>query len=93
MTVLSPEEHVLAQRGHDDRRPEAWAVIRAVASERLLSAFWVIGPSRSQAAVAARDAVALILRDRGFTMRQIGLALHRDHSTIVAAIKRAEKRK
>jgi hypothetical protein len=42
--------------------------------------------------VSVRDAAALILRERGMSLMAIGRRIGRDHTTIMAALKRARKR-
>lgn len=49
------------------------------------------GSSRLSSLVRARRLVAVILREHGFSYPKIARALNRDHSTIVHAVREAEK--
>ena len=46
------------------------------------------GPSRHAPIVAARWQVIALLRSRGWSLPKIGKELHRDHTTILYALKR-----
>lgn len=48
----------------------------------------VIGTGRAYEFVAARSLVARILRDRSWSMTQIGRLIHRDHSTVINLLDR-----
>jgi chromosomal replication initiation ATPase DnaA len=52
----------------------------------------IIGPRRHQALADTRFAIMLAARRAGFSYSKIGLALNRDHSTIVTGSQRAQER-
>jgi chromosomal replication initiation ATPase DnaA len=65
--------------------------------ERAAAAFGVtpealIGPRRFARLAPPRQACAWALRQIGLTLMEIGEILHRDHTTIIASIARAEER-
>lgn len=50
----------------------------------------MLGPSRKRAVTTQRNRIILELRQRGLSLQQIGLVLHRDHTSILHAIRRVE---
>jgi hypothetical protein len=69
----------------------------AIILERTAGAFGttveaLIGRRRFARLAAPRQACAWALRQIGLTLMEIGEILHRDHSTIVSSIARAEER-
>jgi hypothetical protein len=69
------------------------AVIEAVKRETGVPVAIIIGEARSGWAVTARDLAAVVMRHvYGLSGAVIGRALNRDHSTVLAAIRRAEAR-
>jgi chromosomal replication initiation ATPase DnaA len=58
-------------------------VVAAAASAFRLGEREIVSPSRRRGAVAARTAVAIILREAGYSLPQIGRVLKRDHTTIM----------
>ncbi|OOY15382.1 hypothetical protein BMI85_16175 [Thioclava sp. DLFJ4-1] len=53
----------------------------------------ILGPSRLKEHVRARDMVIYAAKRMGLSASQIGRELDRDHSTIIVAIQREEKRR
>jgi len=58
-------------------------VVAAVAGAFHQGAREILSPSRRRGVVAARTAVAMILREAGYSLPQIGRVLKRDHTTIM----------
>jgi hypothetical protein len=52
----------------------------------------ICGPRRFQHIIPARQAVAWALQRLGFSLLEIGKALHRSHTTIIYAIREADAR-
>lgn len=50
----------------------------------------MLGPSRKRTVTTQRNRIILELRQRGLSLQQIGLVLHRDHTSILHAIRRVE---
>lgn len=53
----------------------------------------IIGPSKARAGLMARDLVCFIARREGMTLTEIGRGIGRDHTTVMAAIKREAARR
>lgn len=53
----------------------------------------LIGPDRSAAAVRVRDVAISAARREGYSMPQIGKAMNRDHTTVLASIRRQQARR
>lgn len=50
----------------------------------------ILGKSKLKALVAVRRKCAVMLRDKGHTMTEIGRILRRDHTTIVHALQKSK---
>lgn len=69
----------------------AAALIAEVAEIFEVSTTAITGPNRLRKLVDARTLIAQALLDRGWTLEDIGDALHRDHSTVVNLYQRMYK--
>lgn len=62
--------------------------VRAVAAAAKLRPDDLVSQRKPRSHVLARWAVARLMRDRGRTVTEIGLALHRDHTTVSSMLRR-----
>lgn len=69
------------------------ALFKRIADKHGLPVSDISGPRRLANIVAMRDEVAWELRLLGLSLTSIGAALNRDHTTIVDALRREEKRR
>jgi len=75
-----------------DRRTPEWfpaLVDAASAAYRVLPAM-VLSDLREDRVVKARSAVIWVLRDAGLSLPHVGHLVHRDHSTVLTALRRVE---
>lgn len=85
--AMAPPQGLLERTAEDAVRAEGLPPATGAAAVRL-----VRGRSRAAAMVRLRDRVCLALRAEGWSYPRIGRALGRDHSTVLAACRRAEAR-
>lgn len=89
--ALSEAETKLAEALLGRNRRVAVEVLEAVAKLFEITVADLTGPRKRMLVVDARSVVALILRNRGYTLAEIGAVLHRDYSTAYALCKRIER--
>lgn len=65
------------------------AIAAAIAAEHGLTFSVLVGTARHRRVVRVRHAAALAMRRAGGTLTEIGAVLHKDHSTIANALRRA----
>jgi chromosomal replication initiation ATPase DnaA len=92
VSVLTPDEiKAMRQRSIYRGAVEFWAVAHAVCDEYGVKVSAMSAPTRGNALICeARDMLCLIAHGRGYSQPQIGRWLGRDHSSVGAAIDRAE---
>ncbi|RJL18647.1 helix-turn-helix domain-containing protein [Paracoccus siganidrum] len=69
------------------------AIVQELAAATGVTADQITGKSRKAEIVRVRQIVCFIARQKGMTYQQIGRVLNRDHTTIVAAVKREAARR
>lgn len=89
--TLSEAETKLAEALWARYRAKAEEVLVEVARLFEITVGDLVSAKRTAILVDARSVVALILRNRGLTLGEIGVILHRDHSTIYGLCQRIER--
>ena len=64
-----------------------WMVVSGISLDALR------GPCRETALVDARQDVAVMLRDRGLSLPQIGRVINRHHASVLNLLERAERQR
>lgn len=88
MSVLTPEDIEVMQGVGLVR-----AIIRDVSRQTGIGRAAILSPCREVHIVRARDAVCFIARRMGMTYPKIARELNRDHTTIMAAVRREAARR
>lgn len=88
--VLSEAEQRLAEGLRARSLVDGVKVLEDVARLFEITVEDITGPRRRMLVVDARSVVALVLRNRGYTLAEIGAVLHRDYSTVYGLCKRIE---
>ncbi len=93
MTALtSAEIKAMRAQAMQDGAAVFWAVVDAVCAEMGVTRKEIASPTRGKAnVVLARDWACRCAHDRGLSMAAIGRLLHRDHTSIMAAIARTRE--
>lgn len=86
-----------AQQAERTRRKQAVGfrarpLIKSVAERNGVSIEAITGPGAYQSIVRVRDEVCWVLRRSGFSYPEIGIAVNRDHTSVMAAVRRFEAR-
>lgn len=87
------DDHVWAYRAHRlGQNPHLTPTdyVRMRSLEMRVAPNVMLGPSRKRAVTTLRNRIILELRQRGLSLQQIGSVLHRDHTSILHAIRRVE---
>lgn len=71
--------------------PQARQIIREVAALYGIDPLEIVGASRRQKAFRARVEVAHLLTRRGYSSTRIGIAIGKDHTTVVFYLGRGRK--
>lgn len=71
---------------------DLWSVIWRCARKHGATQEQVLGSSRLKHVAAARHEVFLALREAGWSFPAIGAAMNRDHTTVMAGVKKAQER-
>lgn len=62
-------------------------IVYAVSAERGIDPLEIVGPCRKKETAHARQEVAYIARvEKGMTVADIGLRIHRDHTTVLHSV-------
>lgn len=76
------------------RSPRTEWLLREASQLSKISVARIVGPERGADIVWVRDAAIWVVREHfGLSLPQIGKLFHRDHTTILEACRRAERRR
>ena len=75
-------------------RPKIRDYLSEIADRHRITVRRLVGGQRTRQMVALRDVATILAHNDGFTLQQIGSALGgRDHTTIVTALRRIERKR
>jgi len=83
-----PEEVLVDSRGMTPRQANMLD-IEAIAKAHCFTLEDILGPRKFKPLIAVRRKCAVMLREKGHTMTEIGRILRRDHTTIVHALQKS----
>ena len=93
MNALTPDEIKALRAKTLPRAKEFWALAEAVAAEFGVTTSQITSVKRgSETVCAARGWICRIAHGRGYSLPAIGRYLHRDHTTVLHAIRQTETR-
>lgn len=92
MMTTEDREMLLEKMRSPLRRPlVVMEILERIAVDFGATAHEILGGRRHRNLVAARMCVAYELREKGYTLQQIGRWLKRDHSTVLYGIRKVDR--
>lgn len=88
--TFTPRGPTIGSAQEQERAADLRVIVSRVARERSLSPDVIRGKSRIAHHVSARRQVCVEAREAGFSLSEIGRAIHRDHSTVLGLLRKAD---
>jgi chromosomal replication initiation ATPase DnaA len=89
-SMMEEEEAVLVDSLGMTPRQANLLQVEAIAKAHCFTLEDILGPRKFKPLVAVRRKCAVMLREKGHTMTEIGRILRRDHTTIVHALQKSK---
>jgi chromosomal replication initiation ATPase DnaA len=89
-SMMEEEEAVLVDSLGMTPRQANLLQVEAIAKAHCFTLEDILGPRKFKPLVAVRRKCAVMLREKGHTMKEIGRILRRDHTTIVHALQKSK---